>query len=96
MARSRCLTVEDIPQLVDAIVIALERRMLAGANPSPELENFRCDRTEKESMDRTDTATDGGSSSLQEEAARRLFRFRRRAKPDDTRPLCRKRSKAEP
>ena len=97
MARSRALTVEDIPDLGDAVVLALERRgMLPGGNPSPGMENIRCDRMEREFMDRTDTATAGGSSSEQQEAARRLSRFRRRLKPDATWPPCRRKSKAAP
>jgi hypothetical protein len=81
MARSRALTVEDIPQLVDAIVLALERRgMLPGGNPSPGMEDTRCDRMEKEFMDLTGTATDGASCSVEQEAARRLSRFRQRPK----------------
>lgn len=95
MTRSRALTVEDIPDLVDAIVLALEQRgMLSGGNPSPGMEDTRCDRTEREFMDRTGTATDGASSSVEDEAARKLSRFRRKQKPDSTRLLLASRSKA--
>ena len=98
MPRSRALTVEDIPDLVDAIVLALERRGMlpSGKSSSLGLEDIRCDKMENEFMDPTDTATAGGSSSLEAEAAKRLSRFRRRQTPNDTRPLCRKRSKGEP
>jgi hypothetical protein len=85
--RSRVLTVEDIPDLVDAIVLALERRgMLLSGKSSLGVERSRCDRMESEFMDPIDTGTAGGSSSVDEEAARRLSRFRRKQKRDPTRP----------
>jgi hypothetical protein len=100
MARSRALTVEDVPQLVDAIVeallAALDRRgMMPSGNSSLGMENIRCDSQERGFMGRTGTATDGGSSSLEEEAARRLSRFRRRQRLGSTDGRSRSRSKAD-
>jgi len=96
MAGSRALTVEDIPDLVDAIVLALERRgMLPSGKTSLGVEKSRCDRMEREFMDPTGTATSGGSSSVDEEAARRLSRFRRKHRREPTKPRSSSRSPDE-
>src|SRR5262249_19813602 len=77
--RSRAIPVEDGPDHVDAIVLALERRgMLPSGKSSLGVETPRCDRMEIEFMDRTVTTTDGGSSSADRKAVRRSSRFRRR------------------
>jgi hypothetical protein len=98
MPRSRAITVEDIPQLVDAIVDAvlqaLERRgILPDGKSSFGMEQSRCDSQENEFMDRINTATAGESSSLEQEAARRLSRFRQRQKRGSTSAFSRSRSK---
>jgi hypothetical protein len=89
MARSPALTVEDIPQLVDAIaegvVRALERRgIVTSGKSSLGMENDRCDSQEREFMGPINIAPAGDSSSLDEEAARRLSRFRRRQRRRST------------
>lgn len=99
MGRSPALTVEDIPQIVDAIVDGVVQALVRhgivpGGKSSLGMENIRCDSQERESMVRTDTATAGESSSLEEEVARRLSRFRRRQKQDSTRRSSSSRSKA--
>ena len=99
MARERALTVEDIPQLVEEITNSVVRALVRhGIVPSGKsslgMENDRCDSQEREFMDHTGTATAGGSSSLDQEAARRLSRFRRRQKLDSTSAPSRSRSKA--
>src|ERR1700690_4318683 len=98
MPRSPALTVEDIPQLVEAIVDgvvqALDRRgIVPGGKSSFGMERSRCDSQENEFMVRTDTATAGDSSSLEQEAARMLSRFRRKQKRGSTRPPFSSRSK---
>ena len=98
MARSPALTVEDIPQLVDAIaegvVRALERRgIVTSGKSSLGMENDRCDSQEREFMGHISTTSGGESSSLAEEAARRLSRFRRRQRPSSTSGISSSRSK---
>lgn len=99
MARERALTVEDIPQLVEEIVDGVVRALvrhgiLLGGKSSLGMENDRCDSQEREFMDRTGTATAGESSSLDEEAAKRLSRFRRKQRLASTSAPSRSRSKA--
>jgi hypothetical protein len=100
MARERALTVEDIPQLVEEIANGVVRALVRhGIVPSGKsslgVENDRCDSQEREFMGRISTATGGGSSSLEEEAARRLSRFRRRQRLGSTGERSRSRSKGD-
>ena len=100
MARERALTVEDIPQLVEEIVDGVVRALVrhgivASGKSSLGMENDRCDSQEREFMVRPGTETAGGSSSLAEEAAKRLSRFRRRQKRSSTSAPSPSRSKAD-
>jgi hypothetical protein len=96
VTRSRPLTVEDIPRLVDAIVAALERRgMFPDGKTSHGMENDRCDSLERQFMDPINIATSGESFSVDEVAAKRLSHFRRRQKRAPTRPRSSSRSPGE-